>query len=164
MLSKKLYKVESFVSVNTTDVVLRRANEAIKGLDTVVVMLVVIASLLAFTVLYNLNAINISERTREIATLKVLGFTPVETNDYIYRESIIHGILGIAAGLLVSPYLHGKVMDVVSVDTLVFLRDIKSQSYIYAAVLSIIFLLIMLVVTFFKLIKIDMIESLKSVD
>ena len=164
VLSKKLYKVESFVSVNTTDVVLRRANEAIKGLDTVVVMLVVIASLLAFTVLYNLNAINISERTREIATLKVLGFTPVETNDYIYRESIIHGILGIAAGLLVSPYLHGKVMDVVSVDTLVFLRDIKSQSYIYATVLAIIFLLIMLVVTFFKLTKIDMIESLKSVD
>ena len=163
-LTKKLYKVESFVSVNTTDVVLKRANEAIKGLDMVVVMLVCIASLLAFTVLYNLNAINISERTREIATLKVLGFTPVETNDYIYRESIINGILGIAAGLLISPYLHGRVMDVISVDTLVFLREVKTQSFTYAAVLSMIFLLIMLVVTFFKLTKIDMIESLKSVD
>lgn len=163
-LTKKLYKIESFVSVNTTDVVLRRANDAIKGLDTVVVMLVVIASLLAFTVLYNLTAINISERTREIATLKVLGFTPVETNDYIYRETIINGIVGIAAGLLVSPYLHGKVMDVVSVDTLIFLRDIKTPSFVYAAVLSVIFIMVMLVVTFVKLTKIDMIESLKSVD
>lgn len=163
-LTKKLYKIESFVSVNTTDVVLRRANDAIKGLDTVVVMLVVIASLLAFTVLYNLTAINISERTREIATLKVLGFTPVETNDYIYRETIINGIVGIAAGLLVSPYLHGRVMDVVSVDTLIFLRDIKTPSFVYAAALSVIFLLVMLVVTFVKLTKINMIESLKSVD
>jgi len=67
-------------------------------------------------------------------------------------------------GLLVAPFLHGKVMDLISVDTLVFLREIKIESYVYAAVLSIIFLLVMLVVTFFKLIKINMIESLKSVD
>ena len=164
LLAKKLYKSEDIVNVSTTEAVLRRANNSVEGLDSVVVMLVVIASLLAFTVLYNLTAISISERTREIATLKVLGFTPVETNNYIYRETIISSILGIAIGLLIGPYLHGIVMDVVAVDNLVFLRDITKQSFAVAAILSVIFTLIMMAVTFFRLTAIDMIESLKSVD
>ncbi len=164
LLAKKLYKSEDIVNVSTTEAVLRRANNSVEGLDSVVVMLVVIASLLAFTVLYNLTAISISERTREIATLKVLGFTPVETNNYIYRETIISSVLGIAIGLLIGPYLHGIVMDVVAVDNLVFLRDITKQSFAVAAILSVIFTLIMMAVTFFRLTAIDMIESLKSVD
>ncbi len=163
-LSKRLYKSDDVASVTTTDSVLKKANESIKGLDAVVVLLVVIASLLAFTVLYNLTAISISERTREIATLKVLGFTPVETNDYIYRETIISSIIGIVAGLAVGPYLHGKVMDVIAVDNLVFLRELRVPSFLIAACLAMAFTLIMMLVTFIKLFSINMIESLKSVD
>ncbi len=163
-LSKRLYKSDDVASVTTTDSVLKKANESIKGLDAVVVLLVVIASLLAFTVLYNLTAISISERTREIATLKVLGFTPVETNDYIYRETIISSIIGIVAGLAVGPYLHGKVMDVIAVDNLVFLRELRLPSFLIAAGLAMAFTLIMMLVTFIKLFSINMIESLKSVD
>ena len=163
-LSRRLYKLDSFVSVNTTDVVLRRANDTIKGLDSIVIMLVVIASMLAFTVLYNLTAISISERTREIATLKVLGFTPEETNDYIYRETIIGAVFGIAAGLLVAPYLLGKVLDLISVDMIIFLREIKKPSFYIAAGLALCFSLAMMLVTYIKLNRINMIESLKSVD
>ena len=164
LLSKKLYKSDDIVNVSTTEAVLRRANDSIQGLDSIVILLVVIASLLAFTVLYNLTAISISERTREIATLKVLGFTPVETNHYIYRETILSSILGIALGLAIGPYLHGMVMDVIGVDNLVFLREIHAPSFVIAAVLALVFTLIMMAVTFFRLMTIDMIESLKSVD
>lgn len=164
LLAKKLYKSSDIVNVSTTEAVLKRANNSVEGLDSVVIMLTVIASLLAFTVLYNLTAISISERTREIATLKVLGFTPVETNHYIYRETILSSILGIALGLAIGPYLLSLVLDVIGVDNLVFLREIKVPSFAIAAVLSLIFTLIMMVVTFIRLMRIDMIESLKSVD
>ena len=164
LLAKKLYKSSDIVNVSTTEAVLKRANNSVEGLDSVVIMLTVIASLLAFTVLYNLTAISISERTREIATLKVLGFTPVETNHYIYRETILSSILGIALGLAIGPYLLSLVLDVIGVDNLVFLREIKVPSFAIAAVLSLIFTLIMMAVTFIRLMRIDMIESLKSVD
>ncbi len=164
LLAKKLYKSDDIVNVSTTEAIMRRANDSIKGMDGVVGMLVVIASLLAFTVLYNLTAISISERTREIATLKVLGFTPVETNHYIYRETILSSILGIVLGLAIGPYLLGMVMDVIGVDNLVFLRQVKLPSFAISAALALVFTLIMMVVTFIRLMRIDMIESLKSVD
>ena len=164
VLAEKLYDIDSFVSVNTSDKILKRANETIKGLDSIVLMLVVISSMLAFTVLYNLTAISISERTREIATLKVLGFSAFETNDYIYRETIISSLVGIAAGLLVAPFLHEKVMDMLQMDNLVFTRDVKLLSYEITIALSLAFTLVMMVVTFIKLLRINMIESLKSVD
>ena len=164
VLAEKLYDIDSFVSVNTSDKILKRANETIKGLDSIVLMLVVISSMLAFTVLYNLTAISISERTREIATLKVLGFSAFETNDYIYRETIISSLVGIAAGLLVAPFLHEKVMDMLQMDNLVFTRDVKLFSYEITIALSFAFTLVMMVVTFIKLLRINMIESLKSVD
>jgi putative ABC transport system permease protein len=163
-LTSRLYDSDDVANVTITETVRTKANEAVKGLDAVVVLLTVISSLLAFTVLYNLTAISISERTREIATLKVLGFTPFETNDYIYRETIISSVLGIAAGLLVSPYLLGRVLDVIAVDNLVFLRDINIRSFVIAASLSFIFTLVMMLVTFIRLFRINMIESLKSVD
>ncbi len=163
-LAEKLYDIDTFVNVTTSEKVQRQANEAIKGLDSVVVLLVVIASLLAFTVIYNLIAISISERTREIATLKVLGFTPVETNNYIYRETIISSIAGIIIGLLITPYILGIVLDIIGVDNLIFVRIIKPVSYFMATGLALVFTFVMMGVTFLKLRSIDMIESLKSVD
>ena len=163
-LAKKLNDIDAIVSVSTASNLLKKANEAVQGLDTVVILLVVIASMLSFTVLYNLTSISISERVREIATLKVLGFTPFETNDYIYRETLIGSILGIAAGLAVNPYLHGKIMDILSMDNILFLREIQPMSYILAAALAFIFTLVMMGVTAIKLGRVNMIESLKSVD
>ena len=163
-LSEKLYDIDAVVSVSTSTNLLKTANEAVHGLDTVVIMLTVIAGLLSFTVLYNLTSISISERVREIATLKVLGFTPYETNDYIYRETLIGSILGIAAGLAVNPYLHGIIMDILSMDNILFLRTVNPRSYIISAALALSFTLVMMVVTAIKLARVNMIESLKSVD
>jgi putative ABC transport system permease protein len=163
-VATKILNSGEIISINFSDDMLKSANEMVKGLDEVVVVLVIISCMLAVTVLYNLTSINISERTREIATLKVLGFRNRESNSYIYRETMITVCLGIVVGLLITPPLHNMVMGYLEVDTLVFLKTIKIESYIYAAVLTFIFALIMQVVTYFKIKKINMIESLKSVE
>lgn len=163
-IAAKLLKNDNIVSINFREDLLTTANETVKGLNAVIVLLVIISSALAFTVLYNLTSINISERTREIATLKVLGFTDNESNAYIYRETLITVIIGIIIGLLITSPLHDMVMSLLEVDHLMFLRTIKIQSYIYSSLLTLIFSLIMLVITYYKLKKINMIESLKSVE
>ena len=163
-IAKELLKDNNIVSINFREELLTTANEAIKGLNNVVIILVVISSALAFTVLYNLTSINISERTREIATLKVLGFRDNESNAYIYRETLITVLIGIIIGLLITSPLHDMVMSLLEVDHMTFLRTINIESYIYSAGLTLNFTLIMLVITYFKLKKINMIESLKSVE
>ncbi len=163
-LAKKLLSIENVISVNFNEDLLKTANEAVKGLNSVVLVLVVISSLLAFTVLYNLTSINISERTREIATLKVLGFRDFESNEYIYRETLITTIVGIILGLIITRPLHNIVMSLLEVDHMVFLRTIKPTSYIFASVMTLLFAIIMQIVTYYKMKKINMIESLKSVE
>ena len=163
-IATKLLDTKEILTISFSDDLLKSANEMVKGLDEVVVLLVVISCMLAITVLYNLTSINISERTREIATLKVLGFRDNESNEYIYRETMITAIIGIILGLIITPPLHDMVMGFLEVDTLVFLRTIKPESFIYASLLTLIFILIMKVVTYFKLKKIDLIEPLKSVE
>lgn len=163
-IATKLLESDKIMSISFRDDLLTAANESIEGLNSVIILLVIISSALALTVLYNLTSINISERTREIATLKVLGFTDRESNAYIYRETLIIVIIGIVAGLIITPPLHNLVMSLLEVDHMVFLREIKVQSYIYSSLLTLIFALIMLVVTYYKLKKINMIESLKSVE
>lgn len=163
-IAKKLLKEDNIISISFRKDLLKAANEAVKGLNSIVILLVEISSALAFTVLYNLTSINISERTREIATLKVLGFTDNESNAYIYRETLITVIIGIIVGLVITLPLHGMVMSLLEVDHMTFLRTIKLTSYIYSAGLTLLFALIMLAITYLKLKKINMIESLKSVE
>lgn len=163
-IASKLLEMEEVMSVSFQEDLLTSANEAVEGLNSVIILLVIISSVLALTVLYNLTSINISERTREIATLKVLGFTDQESNAYIYRETLIIVIVGIIAGLIITPPLHNAVMSLLEVDHMIFLRKIKIQSFIYSTLLTLLFTLIMLVVTYYKLKKINMIESLKSVE
>lgn len=163
-IAKKILELSEILSINFSDDLLKTANEAVQGLNNIVILLVIISSLLAFTVLYNLTSINISERTREIATLKVLGFKDSESNEYIYRETLITVIVGIIVGLTITPPLHGIVMDLLETDTMVFLRLIEVKSYIFSGTLTFIFALIMQMITYFKLKKINMIESLKSVE
>ena len=130
----------------------------------IIAVLVVLAAALSFVVLYNLSNINIIERKREIATLKVLGFYNNEVDSYITRENLILTLLGIIPGFVLGYFLTFITIGTVEMENTRFIRDIALQSYLYSAVISIIFTLIVNFVTHFSLKKIYMIESLKSVE
>lgn len=163
-IAKDLLDSGSVLSVQFADDLLEDVNRGISGLNNVIVVLILIASLLAFSVLYNLTSINISERIREISTLKVLGYTDRETRRYIYRETLMMVVVGIALGLLITPATHHYIVNLLQNDETLLLDKIEVSSYIYASLITFVFALIMQGVTHFKLKKIDMIEALKSVD
>ena len=123
-----------------------------------------IAGLLAFVVLYNLNNINISERRMELATIKVLGFYDGEVGAYVYRENILLTILGTIAGIILGIILHKYVIFTTEVDLIMFGRQIYVQSYIYSILLTIAFSILVNVFVYFQLKKINMVESLKSIE
>ena len=139
-------------------------SDMIKSLDLIIAVLVVLAASLSFVVLYNLSNINITERNREIATLKELGFYDKEVDNYITRENLILTILGIIPGFVLGYFLTFITIGTVEMENTRFLRNITIQSYIYSAIISLIFTFIVNFVTHFSLKKIDMIESLKSVE
>ena len=162
--AKDILKLGSVMTINFSDDLMESANKEIKGLNNIVVLIVTVSSMLALTVLYNLTSINISERQREIATLKVLGFNGRESNEYIYRETLVIVIIGIIVGLIIAVPLHRLITGFIEGDDMMFLKNVKALSFVYASMLTLIFALIMQVVTYFKLKKVDMIESLKSVE
>ena len=133
-------------------------------LGNIVIVLIVAAGLLAFVVLYNLNSINIMERRRELATLKVLGFFDTEVAAYVYRENVILTVLGAALGILIGSVLHRFVIVTVEVDLMMFGRTISLHSYIYSILLTFGFAVIVNLAMYYSLKKVDMIESLKSVE
>lgn len=163
-VAKDILDTGEATTINFADDLRESANKEIKGLNNIVVLLVIVSSLLAFTVLYNLTSINISEREREIATLKVLGFNGRESNEYIYRETLVIVIIGIIIGLIISVPLHKIIIDFIEGDDMIFLKTVKPLSFVYSSCLTLLFALIMQVVTYFKLKKVDMIGSLKSVE
>ncbi len=163
-LAEHLIDSDLILNVIFTSDVLKKALDSSESLNAIIILIVVVASLLAIIVLYNLTSINISERTREIATLKVLGFTDGETNGYIYREAFILTLISIGAGLILGIFLHRFVVDAVEGYATLFFKRIRWHSFILACLLTIIFSVIMQIVTYFKLRTIDMIESLKSVE
>ena len=136
----------------------------LKSVDSVVVVLVVAAALLAFVVLYNLTNINIAERVREIATLKVLGFKPHEVDAYIYRETLLLALIGAAVGLVLGVYMEGFVVVTAEVDQVMFGREIHPQSFLLAFALTMVFAVAVTIAMRGKLRRINMVESLKSVD
>ncbi len=135
-----------------------------QALNLVVVVLIVAAGMLAFIVLYNLNNINIIERRRELATLKVLGFYDGEVAAYVYRENILLTVLGIVAGVIMGIFLHRFVILTVEVDLIMFGRNIEAPSFLYSILLTGLFSVLINGGMFFKLAKIDMVESLKSAE
>ena len=134
------------------------------SLDTVVIILIVSAALLAFVVLYNLTTINISERYREIATIKVLGFDDFKVSRYIYRENIMLTLIGSLFGLLLGKVLFLFIIVTAEMDEMMFGREIYWPSYLTAVILTFIFAMLVNVMMHFKLQKIEMVESLKSVE
>ena len=138
--------------------------EVMENMDMVVWILIIAAGLLALVVLYNLLNANISERIRELATIKVLGFYDREVYSYIGRETVILTILGILVGLVGGYFLTMYILKTCEIDMLMFDPEIKAMSYVLGAVITIFFAIIVNTVTYFSLKKIDMIESLKSVE
>lgn len=150
-------------SVYTT-VVIDNFNNIVNSLNIVIMLLIVAAMGLAIVVIYNLNNINVNERIRELATLKVLGFYDGEVSAYIYRENIFLTVIGIALGLVLGIPLNIAVIDVVDIDTLTFKTDLEPLSFILAIAITVVFAIIVNFLMHLKLKKISMVESLKSVE
>ena len=149
-------------TVAFNDEVIDSYKQMLRSVNMVVVVLVVAAAALAFIVLYNLTNINITERAREIATLKVLGFTPREVNAYIFREIVLLAMLGALVGLGLGVVLEGFVVVTAEVDQVMFGRTIHWDSFVIAFVLTMVFTAVVMLVMRTKLARIDMVESLKS--
>lgn len=163
-LAEDLLEDSEVVSVSYSEAGIGNFKDMLNTLNLVVVVMIVFAGALAFVVLYNLTNINIAERTREIATIKVLGFFNREVSEYIYRENIILTIIGTAAGLLLGIVLNSFIIQTIEVDIVMFGRDILPLSFLYATGLTFLFALIVNFIMYFKMRKIDMVESLKSVE
>ncbi len=154
--------VDGIKTITYNDETIDTYKTMLNSVSLVVVVLVVSAALLAFIVLYNLTNINITERAREIATLKVLGFMPREVNLYIYRETILLSLIGCVIGLVLGIFLEDFVVVTAEVDQVMFGRGIHALSYVVAFVLTMLFTVIVMFFMRRKLANVDMIESLKS--
>ena len=135
----------------------KQLDDMLKSLNLVIVVLIISAGMLAFVVLYNLNTVNITERQRELATLKVLGFYDLEVAEHVYRENVLLTFIGAAVGVVLGKFLHTFIIDTVEVDTAMFGRNINFSSYMYSLLFTILFSLIVNGIMYFKLKKIDMV-------
>ena len=163
-IGQEILKYPAALSISYTTTIAEQVERMLGTLGSVIIVLIVSAGLLAFVVLYNLNNINITERKRELATLKVLGFFDGEVSQYVLRENILLTIMGIIFGSGFGIFLHRFIILTVEVDSTMFGREIRPVSFIYCAVLTSLFSVIVNAVMHFKMKKIDMVESLKSVE
>lgn len=163
-LVTELMNKPEVASVTRLKTLIDSINDMLQSLNYVVAILIVSAGLLAFVVLYNLSNVNISERIRELATIKVLGFYDKEVYNYVTRETVILTIIGIFFGLIGGYFLNSYIIGTCEINILRFPRIITPISYLYAILITIGFTLIVNIATYFALKKIDMIESLKSVE
>lgn len=163
-LGQKLMDINGVDSVTFYSSLQENFTDMIASISMVVVVLVISAAALAFVVLYNLSNVNISERTREIATIKVLGFTSRETSQYVNRESILLTMIGAAVGLIVGIFLHNLIMNLAEMDDVMFGRTIKPISFVISFALTMVFAIIINLVMQRKLKQIQMVESLKAVE
>lgn len=163
-LGQMMIEQDGVVGVTFVSDLEAEIDDMLQALNIVIVVLIVSAGLLAFVVLYNLNNINITERKRELATLKVLGFYDMEVAEYVYRENVILTILGILAGAGIGLALHQYIIHTVEVDMMMFGRTVFPRSYLFSGLLTLVFSLFVNYMMYYRLKKIDMIESLKSVE
>ena len=138
--------------------------DSMNAINYAVVIIILAAAALAFVVLYNLTNINITERTRELATLKVLGFYDREITAYVYRENVFLTLFGIALGLVLGRFLHAWMVVTVEVDLVMFGRTAPAYAYVLAAALTVVFSVVVNIAAHFRLKKVDMVESLKTVE
>lgn len=163
-VGESLLKEDGVLNVSYMSDMEQQLDDMLRSLNLVIIVLIISAGMLAFVVLYNLNTVNIAERKRELATLKVLGFYDIEVAEYVYRENILLTFIGAALGCILGKVLHLFIIQTVEVDSVMFGRIIHGTSYLYSLLFTILFSLIINGMMYFKLRKIDMVESLKSVE
>lgn len=161
---QEILKEDAALSITYTGTIAERLDEMLGSLDIVIVVLIISAGMLAFVVLYNLNNININERKRELATLKVLGFYDPEVSAYVFRENILLTVFGAVMGAGLGTVLHQFVITTVEIESYMFGRTVRLPSYIISVAITFGFSLCVNGMMHFKLKKIDMVESLKSVE
>ncbi len=159
-----MHDCEGVSTVAFVDDAITYYRKALKAVDSVVIILIIAAAALAFVVVYNLTNINIAERQREIATLKVLGFTSGENVAYIFRETILLSVLGGIFGLVLGIFLEGFVITTAEVDLVMFGREIHAWSFVLAFALTMVFTAVVMLFMKRKLDHISMVESLKSIE
>lgn len=163
-LAEEILKTDGTLTVSFTSAMKKGYSDMLNTLALVIVVIIVSAGALAYIVMYNLTNINITERIREIATLKVLGFYDNEVDNYIFRENILLTLLGTAAGLVLGIFLAQFIITTAEVDLVMFGRNIYAESYILAAVFTLAFSVLVTLVMHKKLKEVNMIEALKSVE
>ena len=161
-ISGKLLDMDTVVSLTFTQDAVKQVLNMLRSIDAVVVLIIVCAAMLAFVVLYNLSNINIAERVKEIATIKVLGFYDREVYSYVNRESTALSCIGTLLGLALGKMLHAFIITTVEVDSVMFGRQIAPQSFLYAVALTLAFSTAVNLVMGRKLKKISMVESMKA--
>lgn len=163
-VAEDLLDINGVTSVSMNATTQAQVNSMLGNLNVIIVLMILAAGLLAFIVLYNLNNINITERRRELATLKVLGFYPGELAAYVYRENVILTLFGTVLGIGLGFVLHWFVMQTVETETVMFGAEMRFTSYLFSVLLTVLFAVLVNALMYFRLKKIDMIESLKSVE
>ena len=163
-LERELVGLDGVTSLTRMEDTREIYGSSLESVDYAVILIIVCAAALAFVVLYNLTNINITERMRELATLKVLGFHDGELSAYIYRENVILTVFGVAMGMVMGKLLHQWLILTVEIDMLMFGRQLSLSSYAYAVVLTVLFSLLVNLAAHRKLKKLDMVESLKTVE
>ncbi|CDM68199.1 aBC-type transport system [Clostridium bornimense] len=157
-------KKNDVLVITFTSYIIDSFQDMISSLNFVVVIMIVCAAALAFVVLYNLTNINISERLREIATIKVLGFTDGESANYVYRENMILSIIGIVVGLFIGVFLSRYIVGTIEMDIVMFERKVDAISFVYATAFTLVFSILVNIFMYKKINNISMVESLKSIE
>lgn len=163
-LGREINQIDQVASVVFYRASEEQFSDTIKSLGFIVVVLIISAGLLAFVVLYNLTNVNISERIREIATIKVLGFRDKEVSSYVFRENLILSFIGSLVGLGLGTVLHRLIMNLAELDSVMFGRVIFFRSYVLSVIITMVFAWLVAKFMHKKLVKIPMVESLKSVE
>lgn len=163
-VTEKILTIDNIETVILSSAIMNRLSVMTSSLNYVVIILVVAAALLNFIVLYNLSTLNISERSREIATIKVLGFYDREVYGYLDRETVILTFIGIILGLFAGKYLNALIVKTCEVDLIRFTTNLSIASYVISAVIALAFAFLLNIITYFSLKKVNMTESLKSVE
>lgn len=163
-VSTALMAMDGVGSYSYTGTLRDTFTDSMNAINYAVIIIIAAAAALAFVVLYNLTNINITERVRELATLKVLGFHDGEVTAYVYRENVFLTLFGIALGLVMGRYLHAWMVLTVEVDLVMFGRTAPPYAYVTAAVLTLVFSAAVNIAAHFRLKKVDMVESLKTVE
>ena len=159
---KNLNKIDSVMYVFDVSKTISVANDWLSNLNYVIILIILTSATLAFVVLYNLNNVNISERIREVATLRVLGFYPRELTSYIYRETILLSTLGILLGYAGGIGLTHLILEYITPSNIQLVSNIQWYNYIVSAVLTYLFIFMVMLIVHKKLKKTDMVGALKA--